>query len=226
VSPADKDTGGLIRVLAYPFTGGAVALIIATLAGMVPYLGVLGSIAAGAFALPVVRTSGRGSPEADSMPRLLPPPPGLPEDLGRGAALFLVYLGPWFTLLTLALLSQDVEIPSWVYPFLIFPLFFQVVLLFFLPAAIATLALEGSPLPAFSRVRVAHTLGELGMAYGGLAAMTLVGGAPVYFLGEWLRGQGLVGRGLDALLAAWFWLLLLHLVGRAMRKRGLLEAPG
>jgi len=214
-----------MRILVYPFTGGAVALVVATLAGMVPYLGVLGSIAAGAFALPIVRSSGRGTPDADSMPRLLPPPPGLPGELGSGAALFFVYLGPWFTLLMLALLSSDVDIPQWVYPFLILPLFFQVVLLFFLPAAIAALALEGSPLPAFSRARVAHTLGELGMAYGGLAATMLVGGALVYFLGDWIRGQGLLGRCLDALLVAWFWLLLLHLVGRAIRKRRLFDAP-
>jgi hypothetical protein len=212
-----------LRLLAYPFTGGAVALALATLAGMVPYLGVLGSITAGAFAIPIVRASGRTDPEADSMPRLLPPPAGLPGELQSGAALFFIYLSPWFLLHTLALLSQDVSIPQWVYSILIFPMFFQVVLLIFLPAAVALLAIEGSLLSTLSRAQVLRSLEELGTAYGGLAAMVPFVGAPVFFLANWLVDRGLPGRALAALLVAWFWLLLLHLVGRALRKRGLFE---
>lgn len=213
----------LLRPIAYPFTGGAVALVLATLAGLVPYLGVLGSIAAGAFAIPIVRASGRTNPEADSMPRLLPPPPGLPGELRSGAALFFIYLAPWFLVHSLALLSQDVAIPNWVYPLLIFPMFFQVVLLVFLPAAVALLAIGGSPLSALSRARVMRSARDVGMAYGGLAAMILLGGGPVFFLANWLGDQGPLGRALGALLVAWFWLLLLHLVGRALRKRKLFE---
>ena len=212
-----------MKLLAYPFTGGAVALILATLVGMIPYVGVLGSVVAGAFTIPVVRASGRKPPEADSMPRLLPPPPSLPAQLGAGAALFFVYLGPWILLHSLALLSMDVDIPSWLYPFFIFPLFFQIVVLVFLPAAIALLAIEGTPLPAFSRARVMRSAEQMGGAYGGLAAVMLLGGGPVLFLGNWLVEQGLVGEALDALLVAWFWLLLLHLVGRVLRKRELFE---
>ncbi len=213
----------LFRLIAYPFTGGGVALVLATLVGMVPYLGVLGSITAGAFAIPIVRASGRSNPEAESVPRLLPPPPGLPGELGSGAALFFIYLSPWVLLHTLALLSQDVSIPTWVYSILIFPMFFQIVLLIFLPAAVASLGIEGSPLSALSRARVMRSAEEMGMAYGGFAAMIPFVGAPVFFLGNWLGDQGLPGRALDALLVAWFWLLLLHLVGRALRKRRLFE---
>ena len=213
----------IARLLAYPFTGGAVALVLATLAGMIPYVGVVGSVLAGAFTIPIVRSSARNGPAADRMPRLVPPPPTLPGQMAVGAVLFLFYLGPWILLNTLALLSTDVDIPSWLYPFLMLPLLLQVAMVIFMPAAVALVAIEGTPLPAFSRARVMKSVEEMGMAYGGLAAMMLLGGGPVFFLGNWLIEQGLWGEALDALLAAWFWLLLLHLVGRTLRKRQLFD---
>ena len=223
MSCAEGRLGGLLRVLAYPFTGGAVALVLPTLVGMGHFPGVPAAILAGAFAIPIVRASARSTPEAHTMPRLLPPPPGLVGELGAGAGVFFVYLSPWFLAVTLVLLAQDVDLPQFVYAVMVLPVFFQIALLALLPAAVIVLATEGSFMFALSRARVLRTAGELGSPYGGLAALMLGGGLLVYLIANSLHNHGLVGRGLGSLLAAWFWLLLLHVVGRVLRKRRLFE---
>jgi hypothetical protein len=208
-----------LRVVGYPFTGGAVALCVATLVGMLPYAGWAGVIAAGAFAIPIVRASSRDGVEADAMPRLVPPPPGLGHDLAMGTALHLLYFAPYLSVIVLGALLADVPALGVLMPLTVFPMFLQLVLLVFLPAAGALLALDGSPLPALSSGRVMRAAQEMGGGYGFLIVLVVLGGFGVLLLGNWLRPQGWIGRGLDALLVAWFWLVELHLVGRVLGAR-------
>lgn len=213
----------VLHIARYPFTTGAVVLAAATLVGLLPYGGTLAAIVAGAFAIPIVRASGRSEPPADAMPRLLSPTPGLVQELGAGAALHFVYFAPFLSLMAMVFLAEDVPAFEWLLPFTALPLFLQLFFLVAWPAAAALLAIEGTPFPAFSRARVMRTAEEMGGGYAIVVAMVVLGGIGVLILGAWLSDQGLIGEVLDSLLLAWFWIVCLHLVGRGLRKRKLFD---
>jgi hypothetical protein len=211
-------TTKLIRIARYPFTSGAVALALATLVGTLPYAGAFGAIVAGAFAIPIVRTSSRGGDDADAMPRLLPPPPELPPQLAMGAVLHLVYFGPYLLAIALVFVAQDEPAFEWLRSFTVLLVFVQLFFLIAWPAAAAVLAIEGNPLPAFSRGRLIRMAGEMAEGFAIALTMVLLGGVGVFTLAEWLTGRGLVSEALASLLVAWFWIVSLHLVGRGLRK--------
>lgn len=206
----------VVKTLLYPFTRGAVVLLVATLAGLLPVGGVVTLLVATTFALPVVRASARGGPDADRMPRLVPPPPGLGRELVTGALLQLLYFAPLLLSIALALLAEDVPELGFLRGVMMLPLLLQVVLLLGWPAAVALLAAGEHPFTVATR-RVVRRAEEMGAGYGVVLAWVIVaGGAILCGLGP-LAELGLAGELAESAIVAWFWLVALHLVGRALR---------
>jgi len=182
-------------------------------------------VAALAFAIPAVRAASH----ADPAERVLPAPairrPEARRQYASGAALQALYLSPYLGVIALAFLTDDVPELEWTMGFAVVPLLFQLVLLLAWPAAVALAVEHESPLPALSPARLAATAERMGDGYGACAALVLLGGAAVFFGGNALREQGVLGRAADSLLLAWFWLTCTYAVGRSLSRLRHRNAP-